>query len=59
MKRRERPIPDYKARRLAAEFERQVAERIAAQVLADIETAKAMLAGGYYGSPLVVGPQVH
>jgi hypothetical protein len=26
MKRRARPIPDYKARRLAAEFERQVAE---------------------------------
>ena len=31
MKRRERPIPDYKARRLARELEREVAERIAAE----------------------------
>lgn len=35
MKRRPRPIPDYKARRLAREFERRLAEALVAARIQD------------------------
>ena len=55
MKRRERPIPDYKARRLAREFERQVAERILKATEATLKTAKAIFAGSHFGGDYLRG----
>jgi hypothetical protein len=62
MKRRTRPIPGYKARRLAREFEREVAERILTQFERDIEMCKAIVAGSHLGGEYlrqIDVPQVH